>query len=152
MLVGPLAPRRLIHDPETIRTLAELGVMLLLGYGAARGLGWVGLPALLAAGMVAISSTMVVSRTLAERHADRRLRDIVFGVLVMEDLVAILLIAVLTTLAAGDTFSGPLLAATLARLGLFLLALAAGGMLVVPRAINAAVALRRPETTLVAAL
>ena len=185
MLVGPLAPRRLIHDPETIRTLAELGVvlllfsiglefrfrrltalgprvalatlvevglMLLLGYGAARGLGWVGLPALLAAGMVAISSTMVVSRTLAERHADRRLRDIVFGVLVMEDLVAILLIAVLTTLAAGDTFSGPLLAATLARLGLFLLALAAGGMLVVPRAINAAVALRRQETTLVAAL
>src|SRR5207249_3794150 len=140
MLVGPLAPRRLIHDPETIRTLAELGVvlllfsiglefrfrrltalgprvalatlvevglMLLLGYGAARGLGWVGLPALLAAGMVAISSTMVVSRTLAERHADRRLRDIVFGVLVMEDLVAILLIAVLTTLVAGDTFSGP---------------------------------------------
>ena len=185
MLVGPLAPRPLIHDPETIRTLAELGVvlllfsiglefrfrrltalgprvalatlvevglMLLLGYGAARGLGWVGLPALLAAGMVAISSTMVVSRTLAEHHADRRLRDIVFGVLVMEDLVAILLIAVLTTLAAGDTFSGPLLAATLARLGLFLLALAAGGMLVVPRAISTAVALRRPETTLVAAL
>jgi CPA2 family monovalent cation:H+ antiporter-2 len=185
MLVGPLAPRPLIHDPATIRTLAELGVvlllfsiglefrfrrlfilgprvalatlvevglMLLLGYGAARGLGWGGLESALAAGIVAISSTMVVSRTLADAHADRRLRDIVFGVLVMEDLVAILLIAVLTTLAGGAAFSGPMLASTLARLGLFLVALIAGGMLVVPRAIKAALALRRPETTLVAAL
>jgi len=185
MLVGPLAPRQLIHDPDTIRTLAELGVvllmfsiglefrfrrllslgprvalatlvevglMLLLGYGAARALGWSTLQSLLAAGMVAISSTMVVTRTLADAHADRRLRDIVFGVLVMEDLAAILLIAVLTTVAEGGTLSGPLVADTLLKLGFFLVALVVGGMLVVPRAIKAALALRRSETTLVAAL
>jgi CPA2 family monovalent cation:H+ antiporter-2 len=185
MLVGPLAPRALIHDPGTIRTLAELGVvlllfsiglefrfrrlmtlgprvalatlvevglMLLLGYGAARALGWGALQSLLAAGLVAISSTMIVSRTLADSHADRRLKDIVFGVLVMEDLVAILLIAVLTTVTAGENLSAPMVANTLGRLGLFLLALVVGGMLIVPRAINAVLALRRPETTLVAAL
>ena len=185
MLVGPFAPRPLVEDPATIRTLAELGVvlllfsiglefrfrrlfalgarvalatlvevglMLLLGYGAARALRWGPLESLLAAGIVAISSTMVVSRTLADTGADRRLRDIVFGVLVMEDLVAILLIAVLTTLALGHPVSGSMLAGQLARLGLFLLVLAVGGMLVVPRTILAVLALRRPETTLVAAL
>jgi len=185
ILVGPLTPWPVVKDPESIRTLAELGVvllmfsiglefrlrkiarlgprvalaalvevgvMLLLGYGVARLLGWNLLQSLLAAGIVAISSTMVVSRSLEDSHADRRLRDIVFGVLVMEDLAAILLIAILTTIAGGDTLSGPMLASTLGRLGLFLLLLMVGGMLVIPRAINAALAFRRAETTLVAAL
>ena len=185
MLVGPLAPRALIHDPETIRTLAELGVvlllfsiglefrfrkirslgprvalaalvevglMLLLGYGIARLLGWSPVSSMLAAGIVAISSTMVVSRTLADNHADHRLRDIVFGVLVMEDLAAILLIATLTTIAAGEAFSAPIMASSLGRLGVFLVLLYIGGLLVIPRAIKVALSFRRPETTLVASL
>jgi Kef-type K+ transport system membrane component KefB len=59
--------------------MVEVGLMLLLGYGVSRALGWATLPSMLGAGIVAISSTMVVSRTLADIHADRRLRDIVFG-------------------------------------------------------------------------
>lgn len=185
MVVGPLTPWELVHDPETISTLAELGVvlllfsiglefrfkkllilgprvalgalvevglMLLLGFGVARVMGWGTVPAMLAAGIVAISSTMVVSRTLADNHADRRLRDIIFGVLVMEDLAAIVLIAVLTTIAAGEALSGPILASSLLRLGTFLVLLYVGGLLVVPRAIKAALSFRRPETTLVASL
>jgi CPA2 family monovalent cation:H+ antiporter-2 len=185
MVVGPLTPWELVHEPETISTLAELGVvlllfsiglefrfkkllilgprvalgalvevglMLLLGFGVARLMGWGTVPAMLAAGIVAISSTMVVSRTLADNHADRRLRDIIFGVLVMEDLAAIVLIAVLTTIAAGAALSGPFLANSLLRLGTFLVLLYVGGLLVVPRAVNAALSFRRPETTLVASL
>jgi CPA2 family monovalent cation:H+ antiporter-2 len=132
--------------------VVEVGLLLLLGYGLARALGWNQLQSLLTAGVVAISSTMVASSTLAELKADQRLKDIVFGVLVMEDLVAILLIAVLTTVAGGGVLSGPLLAELLARLGLFLLAMVVVGMLLVPRVVKAVVALRRPETTLVAAL
>src|ERR1041384_2514943 len=117
--------------------LVEVGLMLLLGYGLARSLGWDVLHSLLTAGVVAISSTMVASGTLAELAADRRLKDIVFGVLVMEDLIAIVLIAVLTAVATGGNLSGPVLADMLGRLGLFLLALIVGGMLLIPRAINA---------------
>jgi len=189
VIVGYLAAgmlvRPLIHSPETIRILAELGVvlllfsiglefrlrrlvtlgprvalamvvevglMLLLGYGAARAFGWTPLASLLTAGIVAISSTMIAGGTLADIHADRRFRDIVFGVLVMEDLVAVALIAVLTTVAAGNALSGAELATMLGRLGMFLLLLVVAGMLVVPRAINAVVSLRRAETTLVAGL
>ncbi|NOT09516.1 MAG: potassium transporter [Gemmatimonadales bacterium] len=185
MMVGPFTPWPVVNDPETIRTLAELGVvllmfsiglefrvrklialgprvalaatvevglMLLLGYGAARLLGMATLPSLLTAGMVAISSTMVVSRNLEDHAADRSLKDIVFGVLIMEDLAAILLIAVLTTVAAGGGFSAPMVADTLVRLGLFLVVLLAGGMLVVPRTVLLALSFKRPETTLVAAL
>jgi CPA2 family monovalent cation:H+ antiporter-2 len=177
--------RPLIHSPDTIRTLAELGVvlllfsiglefrfrrlatlgprvglamvvevslMLLLGYGAGQLLGLSSRLSLIAAGMVAISSTMIASGTMTEIRADRRLRDIVLGVTVMEDLAAVLLIAVLTTIAAGDHLSGGDLTRTLGRLGLFLVLFLAGGMLIVPRAMAFVVALRRSETTLVAAL
>src|SRR6185503_10138505 len=61
-------------------------------------------------------------------------------------------IAVLTTVSAGENLTAPMVASTLGRLGLFLLALIIGGMLLVPRAIKIVLALRRPETTLVAAL
>ena len=134
VIVGYLAAgmlvRPLIQNPDTIRTLAELGVvlllfsiglefrfrrlaqlgprvglamvvevglMLLLGYGAARLLGLTGISSLIAAGLVAISSTMVSSSTMTEIKADRTLREVVLGVLVMEDLAAILLIADLDT-------------------------------------------------------
>lgn len=183
-LVAGMLVRPLIQNPDTIRTLAELGVvlllfsiglefrfrkllqlgprvglamvvevglMLLLGYGAARLLGLGGLSSLIAAGLVAISSTMVSSSTMTEIKADRNLREIVLGVVVMEDLAAVFLIAILTTLSAGTDLSG-VLPATLGRLALFLVLFIVVGILVVPRAIHFATGFRRSETTLVAAL
>jgi len=189
VIVGYLAAgilvRPLIHNPDTIRTLAELGVvlllfsiglefrfrrlvtlgprvalamvvevglMLLLGYGAARALGWTPMASMLTAGIVAISSTMIAAGTLEDIHADRRFRDIVFGVLVMEDVVAVALIAALTTLAAGGQVSGGELTGMFARLLVFLMAVIVAGMMVIPRAMHFVVGLRRPETTLLAGL
>ena len=132
--------------------LVEVGLMLLLGYGAGRILGFNQLQSLVAGGIVAISSTMIAAGTMAEIKAERRLREIVLGVNVMEDLAAIILIAVLTTLVAGAELTGGQLAGTLGRLGLFLVLFMAVGILVVPRAINFVAGFRREETTLVAAL
>ena len=188
VIVGYLAAgmlvRPLIQSPDTIRTLAELGVVLLLfsiglefrfrrlaqlgprvglamvvevgivfllGYGAARLLGLSGLSSLIAAGLVAISSTMVSTGIMTEIKADRSLREIVLGVMVMEDLAAVFLIAILTTLAAGTDLTG-VLPATLGRLALFLVLFIGIGMLVVPRAMHFATGFRRSETTLVAAV
>ena len=184
-LVAGILVRPLIHNPDTIRMFAELGVvlllfsiglefrfrrlaslgprvalamivevglLLLLGYGAARALGFGGLAALLIAGIAAISSTMIAARTLVDIQADRRFRDIVFGILVMEDLIAVGLIAVLTTVAGGDALSGRELAAVLGRLGLFLVVVMTVGMFVIPRAISLVASMRKEETTLVASL
>jgi CPA2 family monovalent cation:H+ antiporter-2 len=73
-------------------------------------------------------------------------------VLVAEDLIAIVLMTVLTALAKGAGLSAGDLALTAGRLALFLAALLAAGMLVVPRAIRWIRHLDRPETTLVATL
>ncbi|HVJ22215.1 MAG TPA: cation:proton antiporter, partial [Polyangiaceae bacterium] len=74
------------------------------------------------------------------------------GVLIVEDLIAILLMAVLTAVSTGDGMSTATLAKSSGRLAVFLVALVSVGMLVVPRAIRAINRLKRPETTLVASM
>ena len=74
------------------------------------------------------------------------------GILVVEDLVAILLIVLLTAAASGQEVSADALGRVLGRLFGFLALILIAGMLTVPRAMRAVTALRRSETTLVAAV
>lgn len=185
VMVGPATPLHLVEDLDAIRTLAELGVILLmysiglefslrrlakllpvvgpaaaveiglmlaLGFLAGTVLGWTVRDSLFLGGVVAISSTMIVAKAFSERRPARRLEDLVLGVLVVEDLVAILLIVFLSAAATGQGVSADALGSVLARLIGFLLILLVVGMLTVPRAMRAVTALGRNETTLVTAV
>src|SRR6185503_12475584 len=131
--------------------LVDIGTMLWLGYLAGRALGWPSQQSFFAGGIVSISSTMIIAKIFAEREIPRRLSDLVFGVLIIEDLAAILMLAILTAVASGDAASG-VLASTAGRLGAFLLVLTVGGYLFVPRVIRASGKLASPETLLVASV
>ena len=76
--------------------------------------------------------------------------EIVLGILIAEDLIAILILAVLTAAASGARLEAAALARTVGRLAGFLVVLLAVGMLVVPRLVRALVRLGRTETTVVA--
>lgn len=134
--------------------VVEIGLMIFLGATVGRAAGWSPAEGLFLGGMIAISSTMIIARVFAEATPppSRALRDLVLGVLIMEDLAAIVLIVILTTVAAGTTLTGAAIGGTVGRLLLVLTALTVAGLLVVPRAIRYTVRLRRPETTLVAVI
>jgi len=129
----------------------QLGAMLALGYGAGRLLGWSATQSLFAGAIVSVSSTMIIARVLAEEPQGRELSDLVLGVLVIEDVAAILMLALLTALASGGDASGVLLG-TSARLAGFLLLLIVGGYLVVPRGIRLVAKQDSKETLLVASV
>jgi len=129
----------------------EVGLMFALGYFAAKLLGWTPVEQLFTGAVLSISSTMIVGKAFEERRPPRRLEDLVLGVLVMEDLVAILLLVFLTAQATGAAGEAGVVG-TVGRLLGFLALLLAGGMLVVPRAMRAVVALKRSETILVASV
>lgn len=183
MIVGPHIPIPLVADPQTVETLAELGVVLLmfsiglefslrklarvggpalliaaievsamlwLGYLVARQFGWSQTEALFTAGALAISSTTIIAKAFGEQSVTPALRQLVFSVLIVEDLIAILLLAGLTTMQGG--VSAGALALTGGRLAAFLVGLTVLGMLVVPRTMRAVVRLGRPETTTVASI
>lgn len=135
-----------------LATLIQIGTILILGYWAADLLGWPLRERLFAAGAVAITSTMILTAVFVEAPPDRRLRDLVLGFSILEDLVGILLIATLTAVALGQQVSPELLTGTLLRLGLFLVAVVSLGLLVVPRLIRWVVRLERPDLTVVTAV
>jgi CPA2 family monovalent cation:H+ antiporter-2 len=136
----------------TLATMIQVGTLLTLGYLAAELLGWPFRDRLFAAGAVAIASTMILTASFAEAPPDRRLRDLVLGFAIMEDLVAMLLIATLTAVAVGQQVSPEILTGTLLRLGLFLVVVVGVGLLLVPRLIRAVMGLERADLTLVTVL
>ena len=126
-------------------------VLLWLGFTTGQLLGWTTQESIFTGAIVAISSTTIVIKAFNERVVDPKLRELVVGVLIAQDLVAMLLLASLTALAGGGLDAGALLTTT-AKLAAFLVGLLAIGMLTVPRAIRSVTKLAQPETTLVAAV
>lgn len=132
--------------------LIDNSAMMFFGYLLGRLLGWSTLESVYAGAIVAISSTTIIVKAFAEQGVTGRFTQIVFGILIFEDLFAILLIATLTTLSTSGGVSAADLAVTGGRLVLFLTGLIGVGLLLVPRTIRAVVRLDRPETTLVVSL
>ncbi|MCA9697481.1 MAG: cation:proton antiporter, partial [Myxococcales bacterium] len=101
---------------------------------------------------VAISSTMVVAKVFVERPPEPRVRELVFGVLVVQDLAAIVLVAGLTAVAAGAGLSPEVLGTTLLKLLGLLVGLTVAGLFIVPRLVRFLADRGSTETLLVGAI
>jgi len=146
--------RKLVQVGPTAGLTAVLqsSIMVWLGFVVGQLFGWTTLESLFAGAVIAISSTTIIAKAFDEQAVKGRLREVVVGILIVEDLIAILLMAILTAVASGSGLSAGPLAATVGRLAAFLVGLVAVGMLLVPRAVRAVNRLKRRETTLVASI
>jgi CPA2 family monovalent cation:H+ antiporter-2 len=133
-------------------TALQVGLMIWLGFVVGRALGWTELESVFTGAVLSISSTTIVARAFEERPVPGEVRDLVFSVALAEDLVAVMLLAVLAVLAAGGGLSTHMMARTAGRLGLFLIAIVGGGVIVVPPVMRRVVALGQAETTLIASI
>jgi monovalent cation:H+ antiporter-2, CPA2 family len=85
--------------------LVELPIMMAVGYGAGQFLNWPFVDCLFLSGMLSISSTTIILKAYDEQGLKtRRFAEIVFGVLIVEDLFAILLLASLSTVVITQNF------------------------------------------------
>ncbi len=129
--------------------LLETSAMFLLGVAAAQLLGWTPLERIFTGAIVAISSTTIIARAFRDRPVEPAVRETVYGILVFEDLIAILLLASLSAVGNGHALTARVIGGTVLQLAAFLAALIGTGLLVVPRLMRSVVRLRRDETTLV---
>jgi CPA2 family monovalent cation:H+ antiporter-2 len=132
--------------------LIQLSVMIWLGTLVGQAFGWTARESLFGGAAIAISSTMIVAKTFAEQKVAGQTADLVFGVLVVQDLAAVLLLAILTAVSTGAGLTGAALAASAGKLAAFLVAMIAVGFLIVPRAIRVVAHLESRETLLVASI
>jgi CPA2 family monovalent cation:H+ antiporter-2 len=130
----------------------QCSLLLWLGYSVGQAFGWSWLQSLYAGAAMSISSTTIIVKAFEEQRVKGEFTHIVFGILIVEDLIAILLITILTTLSSGEELTALQIARTAGRLTAFLALVLIVGMFTVPPLIRAVVRLDRPETTVVASV
>ncbi|MDE1963579.1 MAG: cation:proton antiporter [Xanthomonadaceae bacterium] len=133
--------------------VAEVGIMLWVGYGIGEAFGWRGTDALFLGGIMALSSTMVATRTLAEGGLrDHPFARLVIGLLVAEDMLTIVLLTMLTAVAIGGSVEASTAFTLIGHLGLFVVAGMIVGLLLVPRLVDYVAGFGRAEVLLVSTL
>jgi CPA2 family monovalent cation:H+ antiporter-2 len=144
--------RRLIRVglAAALVAIIECSFMIWLGYGTGRLFGWTRLESIFAGAIIAISSTTIVVKALAEQRVKGKFSDIVFGILIVEDLIAIVLLALLTPLGSGAGLSLAKVGLAIGKLAGFLAGTLALGLLVVPRLVRTILRAGQAETTVVA--
>jgi CPA2 family monovalent cation:H+ antiporter-2 len=144
--------RRLIRVglAAALVAIIECSLMIWLGYGTGRLFGWTRLESIFSGAIIAISSTTIIVKALAGQRVKGKFSDVVFGILIVEDLIAIVLLALLTPLGSGAGLSLAKVGLAVGKLAAFLAATLALGLLVVPRLVRAILRAKQAETTVVA--
>ncbi|WP_445571115.1 cation:proton antiporter [Pseudomonas sp. E102] len=167
-IIGPHTPPfGFIHDEETIKTLAELGVIFLMfslglefslrklfkvgatafiaafleivlmiwiGYEIGRWFDWSAMDSLFLGAILAISSTTIIVKALNDlKMKNERFAQLIFGVLIVEDILGIGIIALLSSIAVSGTVSSSEVFSTVGKLSLFMVVALVVGILLVPR-------------------
>ncbi|MDR1437101.1 MAG: cation:proton antiporter [Candidatus Symbiothrix sp.] len=99
-------------------------VVSMIGLGFLTGIcfGWSHITSLFLGAMLCMSSTMIIIKVFEDLHlTNRNFAGIVLGILIIEDLVAVLLMVLLSTIAVSKNFEGAEMLYSLFKLVAFLL-------------------------------
>ncbi|MGA9522700.1 MAG: cation:proton antiporter [Myxococcaceae bacterium] len=146
--------RKLIQVGPTagVTAVIQCAIMLCLGFLVGQAFGWTTLESIFTGAVIAVSSTTIIAKAFDEQGIRGKLRELVVGVLIVEDLISVLMMATLTAVSTGSGLSAGALALTTGRLAAFLIGLVVVGLLVIPRTVRYIARLNRAETTLVASV
>lgn len=187
VIIGPHTPPfPFIHDEETIRTLSELGVILLMfslgldfslrklrqvggtafiaafleillmvwvGYEIGHFFGWSTMDCVFLGAILSVSSTTIIVKALAELGKSKeRFAQLIFGILIIEDILAIAMIALLSGIAMTGSLNVSDVGYTLGKLSIFLVASLVAGLLAVPRLLGYVARFKSNEMLLITVL
>jgi CPA2 family monovalent cation:H+ antiporter-2 len=142
-----------VGGSASITAIVEVVFMLLFGYLAGKAMGWSVMDSIFLGGILSVSSTTIIIRAFDElgvKH--KKFARLVFGVLIVEDLVAILLLVLLSTLAVSREFAGGEMLLSVLKLGFFLVLWFIGGIFLVPTFLKKTSRLMSDETMLIISL
>src|SRR5690606_12148482 len=127
--------KKLMHvgRAASITAFVEIIFISVAGYTVGKWMGWSTMDSMFLGGMLASSSTTIIIRAFDELNVKtKRFAQIVFGVLVVEDIVVILLMVLLSTIAVTQQFEGGEIVYTILKLLFFLVVWFLGGIFLLP--------------------
>ncbi len=125
MNVGPTA---------LLGAIAEIAVMMWAGYQIGMYFEWGTMNAIFLGAMLSVSSTTIIIKVLDDLGMKREhFAELIFGILIIEDILAIGMIALLSAISITGEVHTKAIFSTLGKLSLFMLVALIIGILVVPR-------------------
>ena len=116
-----------------ITALTELVSMCVIGFLLGKLLGWSQMDCIFLGAMLSMSSTTIIAKAFEDlKMKGEKFTGSVIGVLVVEDLAAILMMVILSTLAVSTTLNGSELLYSVIKLVFFLLVWYVGGVFIIP--------------------
>ena len=117
-----------------IAAFLEIVLMIWIGYEIGRWFDWSTMDSLFLGAILAISSTTIIVKALNDlKMKDQRFAQLIFGVLIVEDILGIGIIALLSSIAVSGTVSSGEVFSTVGKLSLFMIVALVIGILLVPR-------------------
>lgn len=112
----------------------EIVSMVMIGYTVGLALGWSDVDAFFLGAMIAISSTAVITKGIMDRggRGDRS-SQIVTGILIVEDLAVVVILALISGISATGELQLEGLLMTLINIGLFIILFLGFGFIIAPR-------------------
>lgn len=142
-----------VGGSAAITGITELSFMMILGYTMGQLLGWSTMDSMFLGGIIAISSTTIIFRAFDELGLKtKQFSSLVIGVLIIEDLVAILLMVLLSTVAVSQQFEGTQMFLSIGKLFFFLCLWFVMGIFLLPTFFKKVSRFLNSETLLVLSL
>ena len=136
-----------------ITAMTEVITMLIVGYLVGHLLGWSTMNSIFLGGMLSMSSTTIIIKAFDDLGLrSQRFTGIVFGTLVVEDLVAIIMMVLLSTMAVSQEFAGEEMIGSILKVAFFLILWFLVGIFIIPAFLKKVKKLMNDETLLVIAL
>ncbi len=127
--------------------------MMFVGYATGLALGWGSMNSLFLGGMLSMSSTTIIYKAFDDMGLrNQQFSGVVLGILVVEDLFAVLMMVLLSTLAVSKHVEGAEMLNSVMRLGLFLVFCFIVGIYLVPSLLQLCRKYLNDETLLVVSL
>lgn len=117
-----------------VAAVVEIAAMLFIGYWIGQYFGWSQMDSIFLGAILSISSTTIIVKALDELKLKKeRFSQLIFGILIVEDILAIAMIALLSAIATTGQVDAPAVFTTLGKLSLFMVVALVLGILIVPR-------------------
>nr|WP_315223249.1 cation:proton antiporter [uncultured Flavobacterium sp.] len=142
-----------VGGTASITAITQIITMVSMGYLVGQWMGWSQMDSIFLGVILSISSTTIILKTFDELGVKaQKFAGIVIGSLIVQDLVAILMMVLLSTIAVSQQFSGTELLMSVLKLVFFLTVWFVGGIFFIPTLLKKAKHLLTDEMLLIISL
>jgi len=122
-----------VGSSALITAMAQCVGMFILGFLVGEAIGWSNMESIFLGGMLSMSSTTIIIKAYDDLGMkERPFAPLVFGALVFEDLIAVVLMVLLSTMAVSNKFAGGEMLMGLGKLVFFLILWFLVGIYLIP--------------------